>query len=88
MPLAGRWHIVALVACLAVWLSLNPKHAVPCALLAGYGLFLIVTGRRKLLAVLLAVVLLIVLDTQLFRPNRSRLSGNEKMLSGKISGIP
>lgn len=88
MPLAGRWHIVALVACLAVWLSLNPKHAVPCALLAGYGLFLIVTGRGKLLAVLLAVVLLIVLDTQLFRPNRSRLSGNEKMLSGKISGIP
>ncbi|RYM05291.1 DNA internalization-related competence protein ComEC/Rec2 [Sporolactobacillus sp. THM7-7] len=87
MIFSGKWHLIALFACLTAWAAEEQSFA-PVFLLSVYALFLIFRAHYRLLAVLFAVVLILVLDNLFFQRTATDLSDSQTNFTGKMTNSP
>ncbi|GGL40493.1 DNA internalization-related competence protein ComEC/Rec2 [Sporolactobacillus putidus] len=88
MPFEGRWHLLALCACLSAWAAAGNQPAVPLLLLIAYGLYLIFGGHYSLFAAFAALFLIIGTDVFFFQTNRTILSERQSDFEGTMEGSP
>lgn len=87
MPFAGKWHLLALCACLSAWAAAE-RSAVPLLLLVAYGIYLIFGRQFRMLAAFAVLFLIIGADVFFFRTDRTVLSEKQSVFEGTVENSP